>query len=103
MILIFDSRPIIGHLFEMEIAENKENNTTNPINNPPPSTHHSRVVYIVYVFEYTFQHEQVKKKGLSSDSIAGIQRYKYWPTNYRRFVLQECYSFDRKFKVQILK
>ena len=31
-----------------------------------------------------------------SDSIAGIRGYKYLRTNYRRFVLQEFYSFDRK-------
>ena len=38
------------------------------------------------------------KVVLRSNSIAGIRRYKYWPTNYRRFVLQEFYSFDRKLK-----
>ena len=33
----------------MEIAENEKNITTNPVNNPPPpSTHYSRAVYIVY-------------------------------------------------------
>ena len=38
-----------------------------------------------------------------SDSIAGIRGYKCWTTNYRRFVLQEFYAFDRKFKLQICK
>ena len=33
----------------MENAENEENTTTTPVNNPPPlSAHNSRVVYIVY-------------------------------------------------------
>ena len=40
---------------------------------------------------------------LPSDSISGIEEYEYWPTNYRRFVLQEFYSFDRNFNVQIRK
>ena len=39
----------------------------------------------------------------SSDSISGIQGYEYWPTNYRRFVLQEFYSFDLNFNLQIRK
>ena len=40
---------------------------------------------------------------IPSDSISGIQGYKYWATNYRRFVLKEFYSFHRNFNVQICK
>ena len=32
----------------MEIAKTEKNYTTNPVTNPPPSAHYSRVVYIVY-------------------------------------------------------
>ena len=47
MFLIFYFTPIITNTFlNMENAENEENNTTNHVT-PPPSTHHSRVVYIV--------------------------------------------------------
>ena len=50
----------------MENAEkNEENNTTNPVNNPPPlSTHYSRIVYI-YLRTH-FNWKRFKKRVLST-------------------------------------
>ena len=57
-----------------------------------------------FIFNTLSDTERIfKNQVFTSDSIAGIRLYKYWPTNYRRFLLQEFYSFDRKFKVKIRK
>ena len=51
MFLVFDFKPIITPFWICKNDEIKENNTTNPVNNPPPPTisvHYSRVVNIGY-------------------------------------------------------
>ena len=57
MIQILNLKPIFTWKpFEyMEIAQNEENNETSPVNNPPPFTHYSRVVYSVHTI-YICEH-----------------------------------------------